>query len=71
MHTPGPGRTKDTEKKLFYLRSKYANQQEIALYVFGKKTKIKANSYPEVLSPAQLHSWTQFYAGVLFQFAHS
>lgn len=42
MHTPGPGRTKDMEKKRSYPRSKHASQQEIALYVFGKKTK-KAN----------------------------
>lgn len=71
MRTPGPGKTKDIEKKLSYLRSKYANQQEIALYIFGKTTKIKASPYPEVPSAAQLHNWTQFYAGVLFQFACS
>lgn len=39
MHTPGPGRTKDMEKKRSYPRSKHASQQEIALYIFGKKTK--------------------------------
>jgi len=50
MHTLGPGRTKDIEKKLSYLRSKYANQGETALYIFGKKTKIKAKPYPKVPS---------------------
>lgn len=71
MCTPGPGRTKDVEKKLSYPRSKYTNQQEIALYVSSKETKIKASPYPEVPLAAWLHSWTQFYAGVLFQFARS
>lgn len=41
MHTPGPGRTKDMEKKRSYSRSKHASQQEIALYIFGKRTKKK------------------------------
>lgn len=73
MHTPGPGRTKDTEKKLSYPRSKHASQQEIALYIFGKKTK-KSNpwnkkSYPEVPSAAWLPGWTQLSAGLLEQFA--
>lgn len=39
MHTPRPGRTKDMEKKRSYSRSKHTSQQEIALYIFGKKTK--------------------------------